>query len=176
MAKEIEIVSNSGDPKTFYKWRLNSLILKMVYPQILSNFVVKFGSSDLNSTKQALRNIGINTAKRVLKEFPIEEYNPKILIRKLTYRHWGTKSKIIGKIKDGEMRIVIKKCALCENLSPLEIEGLHYCISFAGFLEGAFEVLQKKFPKMTRKKFTFDTIASRGSSAPKCVHICKIEG
>jgi len=44
MNEKTEIVTNSGDPKMFYKWKLNSLILRMVYPQIVSNFVIKYNN------------------------------------------------------------------------------------------------------------------------------------
>ena len=163
-----------GDPKLFYKWNLNTLILKMVYPQVFSKFVLKF-KDDIKVAKHHLKNIGKNSAIRVIEDFPIKEFNIKILIRKLTYRHWGTKCKILGKIKDGELRIIIKKCPLCEGLEPLEVEGLHYCTSTAGFLEGAIEVLQKKYDNLNQSKFTFDTIESVGSNDPRCIHLCKIE-
>ncbi|MHA1231638.1 MAG: hypothetical protein ACTSRP_19520 [Candidatus Helarchaeota archaeon] len=169
------LVKNSGDPNIFYKWKLNSLILKMVYPQILSKLVIKY-DNDIDKAKEAVKAIGYRAARRIIKEYPIKEYNPKILIRKLTYRHWGTKSVVKGKTKDGELRIIVKKCPLCEGLIPLDIEGLHYCISFSGFLEGAFKTIQELYDKFPRNNFVFDTIESKGSNNPICIHLCRIEG
>ncbi|MHA1310806.1 MAG: hypothetical protein ACTSQO_07720 [Candidatus Helarchaeota archaeon] len=174
MNEKTEIVTNSGDPKMFYKWKLNSLILRMVYPQIVSNFVIKY-NNDISKINKALLDIGKNSARRVISEFPIKEFNTKILIRKITWRHWGTKSIVKGNIKDGELKIIVKKCPLCMGLAPLEIEGLHYCVSFAGFLQGAFEVLQKKYKKLIQNKMTFETIESKGSNDLNCVHLCRIE-
>ncbi|MBD3230377.1 MAG: hypothetical protein GF329_19515 [Candidatus Lokiarchaeota archaeon] len=168
------IVTESGDPETFIKWKLNSLILRMVYPQVLSNFVIKF-RDDISKAKEYVKDVGSRTAKRVLEEFPIKEFRPKILIRKLTYWHWGTKSKVKGKVKNGELDIIIDKCPLCHGLAPLEIEGLHYCTAFSGFLEGAFTVLQEKYDKMPQSTFTFETVESRGSNDPVCIHRCIIE-
>jgi hypothetical protein len=172
---ESNVVSNAGDKEKFHRWRLNSLILQMVYPQVLSNLVIKY-QNDIGFAKAHLKDIRRNTGTNVMNEFPIKEFNPKILIRKLTYWHWGTKSQVKGKVKNGELRIIVKKCPLCFGLAPLEVEDIHYCIPFSGFLEGAFKVLQAKYPKMPQSTFIFDTIESRGSSDPLCIHYCKIEG
>jgi len=170
---ETSIVTNSGDPETFYKWKLNSLILRMVYPQVLSNFYGK--TKDVEKTRALVKDIGKRSALRVLDRFPIKEFDIKILIRKLTYKHWGAKSVIKGNVKDGVLRIIIDKCPICQGLEPLEIKGLHYCIPTSGFLEGAFQILQQKYDKLSQMKFTFDTIESKGSNDKKCVHICKIQ-
>ncbi len=159
-----------GDPQKFFEMKLTTIFIRIVYPGVLSTLLVEHG---LETAKNYVRDLGYRVSKYVFNYFRTKSNEFEKIIDELGQKLWGTKFKIQFDKKREIYKISPKSCPLCEDLPPLEIEGLHYCVPLEGFLIGYFELL-KKHNLFYFEEIIAKVIHSKGSGADNCLYEVKL--
>ncbi len=160
-------MENRGSVKEFANYKLSALLLRMVYPSVLSDFASQM---DLEEVKERLVRVGYNTGKQFFEIYKVKGKKIKGILREIYKNIWDSKLKI-KKIDADKYLLETKNCPICGDLPPLELESLHYCDPIAGFLEAYInELIEIRNIGIGTRKIKVQTLQSKCSSGTKsCV-------
>jgi len=147
----------------YFKIKMSNLLLRMVYPTVLSFFI----TYDKDNVDLYLGNIVQNTVISLLKLRTPKGNNIKSLLRKLI-KLWGKSYKI--KMRKELIVISTKKCPLCKEMPTLDLKGHYYCDIISIFVERFLNELKNhKNPKQFKyTNFRTKTTKSMGSGDDRC--------
>ena len=163
-------ISLRGDARKFFKMNLTTIFLRMVYPGVLLTFLTEF---DFETAKKHVWDLGYRVSKYVFKYFIPKSKKFEKILEEIGKNIWGTKFKVAFDKRKEVYRITPQSCPLCEDLPPLEVEGLHNCFPLEGFLIGYFELL-KEHNIFNYYKFFAKVLQSKGTGADNCIYEVKI--
>ena len=160
----------SEDVIDYFKIRMTTLLLRIVYPSILGLFI----SKDTENVDMHLRNVAETTASSFLKIIVPKGNDPKEIVEKIS-KLWGRKYTI--KRDKNSIIIRTKHCPLCEEMPTLELKGHHYC-NIVGIFTEVFlnQIHSYKDPKKFKfSDFKVKTTTSKGSGDDRCEYIITYE-
>jgi len=159
-----------GDPQTFFRMKLSTIFLRIVYPGVLISFLRDY---DFETAKKHVWNLGYRVSKYIFNYFKPKSNEFQKILDEFGEKLWGTKFKIqIDKKKEAYL-ISPETCPLCEDMPPLEMKGLHNCFPLEGFLIGYFESL-KEHNLFEFKEMYAKVLQSKGSGADRCLYEVKV--
>jgi len=161
-----------GDPQEFLKLEISTLLIRMIYPAVLSHFI---GNFSVEETKKHLFNIGKNSADKMLAHYHPKAKDIKKVIKSIT-KLWSGKFKIKEYKKENVFTLTTKQCPLCYEMPEISIEGLHNCYPLASFIDGylngyALIPNEKLNYKSTKTRIT----KSLGAGDPYCELLIQVE-
>ena len=157
-------IANRGSPKEFSNKKINTLIVTMLYPAVLS-YCYKNMKKD--EAEHSLKKLGWYLADFLYEVYEGNKSNFQEYLKDFFKFFYFNKIKI-EQISENSYRIYDKKCMLC---SDIEIEGLrfHNCIPYAGTIEKLLYWLATD-GKIPNYKYNVETIASKSSGDRVCIH------
>ena len=163
-----------GTPQYFANMKLSAMLLRMVYPTVLTDFA---NHMELSEVKERLFRIGKRSGEQLFEYFKVKGNKIEKIIKEIFKKIWDSKVKI-RKEEDGDVLFLeTKDCPVCGDLPPLELEDLHYCIPVAGFLEGYLNELAKIRYIGIKGSIKVDTIQSICTQeSESCIHKLVITG
>lgn len=174
MNKDEDIYSlrRSANPEEFLDWKINNLLVGMVYTSLFSRFINKYGSE---KTKVLLRNIGTRTAQLVVDKYKYKGKNFFHIIKYCLGKFWSSKAKVEQIEKNSEYLIIIKDCVFCSSLGgKLEnLENIHYCEPTGSFIEEFYNIIANK-RQLKYSKIKVETIASKVTGSENCQYKIRI--
>ncbi len=165
-------LSKRGDPKKFLKMNMTTLLVKMYYPNVLSDLYINHG---LENANKHLNNIGDRAARKFLKYYQPKATTPLKLVKEMS--KFVGKSYKIKQTKDGSIIITTKKCPLCNEMPELDLPGLKNCEPIGGFINGFFNNFTplKNPNNIDYTKYRGKVTKSMGSGDKFCELIIKME-
>jgi len=159
-------LSIRGDPQEFKKIKISTLLLKIVYPVVLSYFYRNKGAAEAS---KHLINIGLKTSTKFARYHTPKSDNIKKVLKEMM-NYWGPKYKIKENKEDSTYTLYTKHCTLCKDMPELDLEGMHYCSPVSGFIEGYLNsLISIKNPSVFPfESFSASVIKSMGSGDPYC--------
>ncbi|MHA1378959.1 MAG: hypothetical protein ACTSRG_11305 [Candidatus Helarchaeota archaeon] len=162
-------LSLRGTAKVLFTKEIGTLIVKMIYPSVLTYCYENLGKEKAISI---LYKLGSDIMDDFLKFYNKENESFQDYIKDYLMIFYNSKAKI-KKIEENLYHVIDEKCILCQDIV---LEGLpfHYCVPYAGSIGRMLDVLveQDKIPKF---KYKVKTISSKGSGDPSCIHAITIE-
>ncbi|MBD3229575.1 MAG: hypothetical protein GF329_15445 [Candidatus Lokiarchaeota archaeon] len=170
--EKILSIKKSVDPKEFLDWKINVLLVGMVYTSLFSRFIKKYGNE---KAKILLHNIGARTAQLVKDKYTYKGKKFNRIIKYCLGKFWGSKSELRRLKGDSEYLISIKDCIFCSSLgSKIEdLREVHYCEPTSGFIEEIYNQIASEY-KLKIRKIEVKTIASKVMGSKKCQYKIKI--
>ena len=161
-----------GDPEKFLKMNMSTLIVKMYYPNVVSDLYVTHG---LEKATKHLNNIGDRAAKKFLTYYQPKSETPLKLIKEMS--KFVGKFYKIKKLKDGSFSITTKRCPLCHDMPEMDLPGLKNCEPLGGFNTGFFKNFNplKNPNNIDFSKYKGIVTKSMGSGDDICELIIKLE-
>ena len=164
-----------GKPEEFAQWKLSAMLLRMVYPTVISDFA---NYMEVTEIRDRVFRIGRNSGSQFYQIYKIKGKKLVTILKKLNKKIWDSKVRIKKEPNKEIYHLESKKCPVCGDLPPLELEGLHYCLPVAGFLEGYLNELVKDvdlgIEPGTIKCTTIQSVCTHESKI--CIHDLIIEG
>ncbi|NHI94741.1 MAG: hypothetical protein EAX96_19780 [Candidatus Lokiarchaeota archaeon] len=168
---EIFGLSRRGTYKDLINKKIGTLIVRVIYPAILSHCYHKVGKEE---AIRLLYKLGEDIMDEYLKT-KILKWDKKDFqgyVKDFLKFFYNSKGKI-KKVNENLYHIIDDNCILCTDV---KVEGLpfHYCLPYAGSINKLLKILveREKIPKM---KFYVDTIYSKSNEDPYCVHAIRLE-
>ncbi|NVM28190.1 MAG: hypothetical protein HWN65_05055 [Candidatus Helarchaeota archaeon] len=159
-----------GDVQKFFKMKLNTVFLRMVYPGVITRFLTE---NDFETAKRLMWDLGYRVSRYIFNYFIPKSNKFVKIIEEFGKKIWGTTFKIkFDKTKKSYL-IKPRSCPLCEDLPPFDVEGLHNCFPLEGFLIGYFELL-KEHNLFNYSEISAKTLQSKGTGADSCIYEVKI--
>ena len=162
------------NPKEFLSWRINNLLVGLVYTSLFSRFIKNFGSGE--EIKTRLHNIGKRTAELVFDIYKYKGKNFSNILKYISYHHWGCHMIINTIEKDSIYELTTKECMFCKSIGTT-IEGIkdvHYCEPTSGFIEELYNLIAGAKPKLKFKKIKVSTIDSLVAGSSDCKYKVEI--
>ena len=154
-------MADRGSIKEFTKMKLSALLLRMVYPSVLSDFASQM---DLGKVKERLTRIGFNAGKEFFQYYKVKGKKIEKILKEIYKNIWDSKVKI-KKIEEDKWLLESKDCPICGDLPPLELENLHYCEPVGGFVEAYInELIEIRNIGIGTRKIKVRTVQSKCSS------------
>lgn len=157
-----------GTAKVLANKEIGTLIVKMIYPAVLTYCYEHLGEEEATKT---LFDLGARIMDDFLKIYAQERDNFKQYIKDYLLIFFNSKAKI-KKIEKNRYHVIDDKCILCQDIA---LEGLnfHYCVPYAGSIQRLLQVLAKR-GRIPNHQYEVKTISSRGSGDKYCIHEIKI--
>jgi len=168
-SQDSNIISR-GDPQTFFRMKLSTIFLRIVYPGVLTDFLTEY---DFETAKKHVWDLGYRVSKYVFNYFKTKSNEFEKIMDEIGEKLWGTQFKIQFDKGRSVYLVSPKSCPLCEDMPPLDMKGLHNCFPLEGFLIGYFELL-KEHNLFDYKEVFVKVLQSKGSGADKCLYEVKI--
>ncbi|NHI93804.1 MAG: hypothetical protein EAX96_15055 [Candidatus Lokiarchaeota archaeon] len=164
-----------GTPEEFSKMKLSAMLLRMVYPTVISDFA---NHMEVNEIRERVFRIGKNSGSQFYEYYKIRGKKLVPIIKRMFKQIWDSKVKVKKEGDDHVYHLISKNCPVCGDLPPLELPELHYCIPVAGFLEGYLNEMAKHkdlgFQPGSIKCTTLQSVCTHESKT--CIHKLIIEG
>ena len=164
-----------GTPEEFCKMKLSAMLMRLVYPTVLSDFA---GHMDIDQVRDRVFRIGVNSGSQFYEYKKFKGKKLTVIVKKIFKKVWDSKVKLIKEGKGETYFLESKKCPVCGDLPPLDLPELHYCIPVAGFLQGYLnKFVNDNDIGIQPGTIKCTTIQSRCTHESKaCIHKLIIEG
>ncbi|MBD3230892.1 MAG: hypothetical protein GF329_22125 [Candidatus Lokiarchaeota archaeon] len=162
-----------GKMQELLKIKVTTLLVRMVYPVIVSYFL----QNGKEAAIESVENVAQDTVEEFLRYYKPKENKLSKLLPNLM-KLWGPKYKIIRDKKNRQKLILrTNKCPICEEMPPMDLFGLKYCFIISVFIEKLLNALIKiKNPQeFEYTNFSAETTKSVGNMDEYCEIILKFE-
>ena len=164
-----------GTPQQFTKMKLSAMLLRMVYPTVISDFA---NHMEIPEIRDRVFRIGKNSGSQFYEFYKIKGKKLVSIVKRIFKKVWDSKVNVKKEDGDDIFLLESKNCPVCGELPPLELPELHYCIPVAGFLEGYLNELVKETDLGIKpgsiKCTTIQSVCTHESKT--CIHKLIIEG
>lgn len=164
-------ISQRGTAKDLIDKKIGTLLVRVIYPSILSHCYHQVGKEE---AIRLLWQLGVDIMDEYLKAKILrwDRDNFQDYVKDFLKYFYNSNGKI-KKINENLYHVIDENCILCTEIA---VKGLpfHYCLPYAGSISRLLEILVEE-GKIPKKKFNVETVYSRSNEDPYCVHAIRVE-
>ncbi|NVM54184.1 MAG: hypothetical protein HWN66_10830 [Candidatus Helarchaeota archaeon] len=165
-----------GTPSDLFGKKVRLLVAQMTYPELVG-FLVQHRS--LSQAEEDLRDIGRGICTKLMEIWKPKARTVVKLVNQLLKIVWNTKLKYriadrTADMKPLNVQFIDTNCKLCQSeREVIEYQDIRYCSASAGLIEALLNQKAKEgVMKLPYTSVKVETIGSKASGDPFCIHLC----